>query len=87
MGLEGAVKLGYRKELAAVDDPEQRRALYEEMVDRMYQHGKAVNTASHFEIDDVIDPMESRMWITRALGSVPPTPRRDGKKRPCVDTW
>jgi acetyl-CoA carboxylase carboxyltransferase component len=87
MGLEGAVKLGFRKELAAVDDPEERRALYEQMVDRMYQHGKAVNTASHFEIDDVIDPMESRAWITSALGSVPPTPRRDGKKRPCVDTW
>jgi acetyl/propionyl-CoA carboxylase alpha subunit/acetyl-CoA carboxylase carboxyltransferase component len=87
MGLEGAVKLGFRKELAAVDDPEERRALYEEMVERMYRHGKAVSTASHFEIDDVIDPMESRAWITRALGSVPPTPPRDGKKRPCVDTW
>ena len=87
MGLEGAVKLGYRKELAAQDDPERRRALYEEMVERMYQHGKAVNTASHFEIDDVIDPHDSRRWITRALRAVPPPQPRAGKKRPCIDTW
>jgi acetyl/propionyl-CoA carboxylase alpha subunit/acetyl-CoA carboxylase carboxyltransferase component len=87
MGLEGAVKLGYRKELAAVEDPNERRALFQEMVDRMYAHGKAVNTASHFEIDDVIDPADSRRWITGALRSVPPAPRRAGKKRPCIDTW
>jgi acetyl-CoA carboxylase carboxyltransferase component len=87
MGLEGAVKLGYRKELAALEDPDERRALYEEMVERMYQHGKAVNTASHFEIDDVIDPMESRGWIMGALRSVPEPKRFTGKKRPCIDTW
>jgi acetyl/propionyl-CoA carboxylase alpha subunit len=86
MGLEGAVKLGYRKELAALEDPAERRALFQEMVDRMYAHGRAVNTASHFEIDDVIDPADSRRWITGALRSVPPTPR-SGKKRPCIDTW
>jgi acetyl-CoA carboxylase carboxyltransferase component len=87
MGLEGAVKLGYRKELAAVEDPAKRRDLFGEMVARMYQHGKAVNTASHFEIDDVIDPVESRRWIVAGLRSVPPSPARTGKKRPCVDTW
>jgi len=87
MGLEGAVKLGYRNELAALDDPVERKALYDQMVARMYQHGKAVSTASHFEIDDVIDPAESRTWITRALRSAPPPPARSGKKRPCVDTW
>jgi acetyl-CoA carboxylase carboxyltransferase component len=87
MGLEGAVKLGYRNELAAIDDPEKRRALFEEMVERMYTHGKAVNTASHFEIDDVIDPMESRRWISGALRSLPPAPVRTEKKRPHVDTW
>ena len=43
MGLEGAVKLGYRNELAALEDPEERRALFEQMVARMYEHGKAVN--------------------------------------------
>jgi acetyl-CoA carboxylase carboxyltransferase component len=87
MGLEGAVKLGYRNELAALDDPAERKALYDQMVERMYQHGKAVSTASHFEIDDVIDPAESRTWITRTLRSVPPPAPRTGKKRPCVDTW
>jgi len=87
MGLEGAVKLGFRKELAAVEDPAERTALYEEMVERMYRHGKAVNMASYFEIDDVIDPQESRHWILRALRSVPPPAPRTGKKRPCIDTW
>ena len=57
MGLEGAVRLGYRKELEAVEDPGERKALFDEMVARMYEHGKALNTASHFEIDDVIDPV------------------------------
>jgi len=87
MGLEGAVKLGYRKELAALDDPSARAALFREMVARMYEHGKAVNYATYFEIDDVIDPAESRRWITTALASVAPPPPRTGKKRPCVDTW
>src|SRR5207248_66735 len=63
MGLEGAVRLGYRKELAAVEDPAARQALFEEMVARMYEHGKAVSYATYFEIDDVIDPAESRKWI------------------------
>jgi acetyl-CoA carboxylase carboxyltransferase component len=57
------------------------------MVKRMYDHGKAVSTASHFEIDDVIDPAETRRWITRALLAAPPPGPRTGKKRPCVDTW
>lgn len=87
MGLEGAVKLGYRKELAAIENAEERKAKYEEMVAAMYERGKAINTASHFELDDVIDPMESRRWIASALRSLPPTPPRTSKKRPCVDTW
>ncbi len=87
MGLEGAVKLGYRNELAAVEDPAERKALFDEMVERMYRHGKATNAASHFEIDDVIDPMASRSWITGALRSVPPPPPRTTKKRPNIDTW
>ena len=87
MGLEGAVKLGYRRELDAVEDPEEREALYQQMVERMYTHGKALNTASHFEIDDVIDPAESRRLLVRSLDSVPPAPPRAGKKRACIDTW
>jgi acetyl/propionyl-CoA carboxylase alpha subunit/acetyl-CoA carboxylase carboxyltransferase component len=87
MGLEGAVKLGFRKELEAKTDPEERRVLYEEMVARMYEHGKAVNMASHFEIDGVIDPQETRTWVMRGLRSAPAPPVRTAKKRPCIDTW
>ncbi|MGI9591354.1 MAG: carboxyl transferase domain-containing protein, partial [Myxococcota bacterium] len=87
MGLEGAVKLGFRKELEAERDPERRRTLYEEMVARMYEHGKALNMASHFEIDEVIDPADSRRWVMGALRAAPPPAPRAGKKRPCIDTW
>jgi acetyl-CoA carboxylase carboxyltransferase component len=87
MGLEGAVKLGYRNELAAVEDPDRRKELFDEMVERMYRHGKAVNTASHFEIDDVIDPLDSRKWIVAGLRSTPPKSPRTGKKRPNIDSW
>jgi acetyl-CoA carboxylase carboxyltransferase component len=87
MGLEGAVKLGYRKELEAIEDKIERQRVFEEMVEASYTRGKAVNTASHFEIDDVIDPAESRRWITSALASMPPREARTGKKRPAIDTW
>ena len=87
MGLEGAVKLGFRKELAAVTDPAERRALYETMVERLYRHGKGVSAASHFEIDDVIDPKDTRHVIASALAAVPEGSRRTTKKRPCIDTW
>jgi acetyl/propionyl-CoA carboxylase alpha subunit/acetyl-CoA carboxylase carboxyltransferase component len=87
MGLEGAVKLGFRKELAAIEDPEERRRLFEQMVARAYERGGALNTASHFEIDDVIDPAESRRWILSLLGSFAPPAPRSHKKRPCIDTW
>jgi acetyl-CoA carboxylase carboxyltransferase component len=87
MGLEGAVKLGFRRELEAVRDPVERDQLFDEMVARMYEHGKALNTASHFEIDDVIDPADTRRWITAALAASPPSRARRGKRRPFVDTW
>ena len=87
MGLEGAVKLGYRKELEAEADPHKRKALYEQLVARMYESGKALSTATYFEIDDVIDPAASRDWIMAALRSSPPPAPRTGKKRPCIDTW
>jgi acetyl/propionyl-CoA carboxylase alpha subunit/acetyl-CoA carboxylase carboxyltransferase component len=87
MGLEGAVKLGFRKELAALTDPVERKELFDKMVAKAYEHGKGINIASHFEIDDVIDPMESRRLIMGALRAAPPPLPREGKKRPCVDTW
>ena len=87
MGLEGFVKLGYRKELESIEDPEERIAYYEEMVAKLYENGKAVSTATFFELDDVIDPAETRTWISMALKSAPPAGFRDGKKRPMIDTW
>jgi len=67
MGLEGAVKLGFRKELAAIEDPEARETMFQEMVEKLYERGKAVNMAAHFEIDAVIDPVDSRRWILSAI--------------------
>ena len=87
MGIDGAVKLGYRKELEAIDDPEERQQLFDRMVAAAYEKGKAISMASFLEIDDVIDPMESRQWLMRGLRSVPPALARTGKKRPFVDTW
>ena len=87
MGLEGAVKLGIRKELAAIEDPDKRKEAFEDMVKMAYEHGKAINMASHFEIDDVIDPADSRHTITSALRSIPPPAPRTHKKRACIDTW
>jgi acetyl-CoA carboxylase carboxyltransferase component/biotin carboxyl carrier protein len=87
MGLEGAVKLGYRKELEAGEDPAARKQLFDEMVKRMYEHGKGLSTATHFEIDEVIDPADSRRWIMTGLKSAPAPLPREGKKRPCIDTW
>jgi acetyl-CoA carboxylase carboxyltransferase component len=87
MGLEGAVRLGFRRELDAVEDPGERDALFATMVERAYQHGKAINVASAYEIDDVIDPADSRLRIVEALRSVPPPAPRAGKKRSCIDTW
>ena len=86
MGLEGAVRLGYRKELEAITDPVEREEAFQKMVHRMYEHGKALSVATHFEIDDVIDPAESRTWISAILDSVLVSPR-SGKKRSNIDTW
>lgn len=85
MGLEGAVRLGYRKELEAAPDDEAREQLFRELVDRLYEHGRAVSVASFFEIDDVIDPADTRRWITTILQSAPPRDR--GGRRPNIDTW
>src|ERR687897_3393874 len=82
MGLEGAVQLGYRRELEAIEDPAERERVFGEMVERMYEHGQAVNAASYFEIDDVIDPADSRRWIVSLLLGGPPRPPRIGRKRP-----
>jgi acetyl/propionyl-CoA carboxylase alpha subunit/acetyl-CoA carboxylase carboxyltransferase component len=70
MGLEGSVRLGYRKELDALPDPAARHARYQELVARAYDHGKALSVATTFEIDDVIDPADTRACALAALGLV-----------------
>ena len=87
MGLEGAVRLGFRKELEAEEDPGQRQALFERLVAAAYRNGKALNAATHFEIDDVIDPADTRSRLLAVLEAAPPPIPRDGKKRSCIDTW
>jgi len=95
MGLEGAVRLGFRRELEAIEDAAEREAAFEAMVAAAYEHGKALNSATHLEIDDVIDPADSRRWITTLLGDRagpggdgrPAWQRGPGRKRPFVDTW
>ncbi|MDP6709038.1 MAG: carboxyl transferase domain-containing protein, partial [Alphaproteobacteria bacterium] len=87
MGLEGAIKLGFRDELAAIEDPDARMARYEELVAGMYERGKAINAASLFELDNVIDPAETRTWIMAGLRAQPPAAPRDGKKRAWIDAW
>jgi len=69
MGLEGAVELGYRKELAAAREGEEREALREQLVAGQYEKGKALHMASTLEIDAVIDPGDSRRWLAATLES------------------
>lgn len=69
MGLEGAVRLGYRRELEAETDPAAQKALFDRLVAQQYANGKGINMASFGEIDAVIDPAETRAWITRGLAA------------------
>ena len=87
MGLEGAVKLGYRNELAAITDPDERKAKFDEMVAAAYEQGKALNYASSYHIDEVIDPKDTRRWIVGTLRSLPPPPPRVEKKLRWIDAW
>jgi acetyl-CoA carboxylase carboxyltransferase component len=67
MGLEGAVRLGFRKELDAIAGPAARQERYEQLVAEYYEKGKALSTAAAFEIDDVIDPAQTRHVLTQTL--------------------
>ncbi len=75
MGLEGAVRLGYRKELEAVPAGPERDALFDRLVARQYEAGQAMNMAATLEIDAVIDPADTRGWLARGLAGVHATPR------------
>ena len=84
MGLEGAVKLGFRKELEAAP-AEQRQALFDRLLAHAIERGHALNLASHLEIDDVIDPAETRAWVQRVLAVACATPLPP--RRAFIDTW
>ena len=83
MGLEGAVRLGYRKELEAVADEAEKQALFEKLLANYYEIGKAVNYAGATEIDAVIDPLETRAWIVNANNAAP----AQRGQRGFVDSW
>src|SRR3990167_8897814 len=85
MGLEGSVRLGFAKELAALEEPAARQQLFDKLVAKPYQNGKGINMASFLEIDAVIDPVETRAWLLRGLNATPRPAPREGKKR-SIDT-
>ena len=84
MGLEGAVRLGYRKELEAVPEGVQREALYEQLVAQQYEKGSAINMAATLEIDAVIDPAQTRTWLVRGLQTQGESPPARGL---AIDAW
>lgn len=86
MGLEGAVKAGFKKELAAIDDPQKREELYEFLVAQLYERGKAINMAAYLEIDAVIDPADTRKWIMQGLKSAP-APQPNSASHSYIDPW
>ena len=88
MGLEGAVRLGMRRELDAIDDPDERERVFEQTVAAAYERGRGVNMAAYGEIDDVIDPADSRRWIRTLFDEHSGEWwRRPAKRRPAVDAW
>jgi acetyl-CoA carboxylase carboxyltransferase component len=88
MGLEGAVRLGMKRELEAIDDPQERERVFKATVAAAYEHGQGLNMATYGEIDDVIDPADSRRWIATLFDErTGQWQRRAGKKRPNIDTW
>jgi acetyl-CoA carboxylase carboxyltransferase component len=88
MGLEGAVRLGMRRELEAIEDEQERERVFQATVAAAYERGRGVNMAAYGEIDDVIDPADSRRWIATLFDeNAEGWWRREGKKRPNVDAW
>ena len=88
MTIDGRVELMFGEELEAVEDPQERQAIYERLIDAHVDRARAVNSGgTNYGIDDVIDPAVTRAWIAQGLQSIPTPAPRTEKKRPNVDTW
>jgi acetyl-CoA carboxylase carboxyltransferase component len=86
MGLEGAVRLGLKRELDAIADPDEREARVREVTEHAHEHAKALNAATIFELDDVIDPFETRRLVAATFAAAGTPERSEASRRP-VDTW
>ena len=87
MGLEGQVKLGQRARLEAIADLEERRRAYERMVEAAYNRGKGLNAGHVFEVDDVIDPADTRKWVVAGMNASPRLVREPQLRTPMIDAW
>ncbi|MDT0202734.1 carboxyl transferase domain-containing protein [Nocardioides sp. AE5] len=85
MGLEGGVRLGFKAELEAIEDPDLRQKRFQELVDELYERGKALNIATVHEVDDVIDPSDTRSVVAALLAAA--APRREAVGRRYIDAW
>lgn len=85
MGLEGAVRLGAKKDLAAISDETERRALFDRLVAKAYEKGRAINAARKVEFDAVIDPAETRKWLVAGLDAAGDIQRSAGRRY--IDAW
>jgi acetyl-CoA carboxylase carboxyltransferase component len=85
MGLEGAVRLGLKRELDAIADPDERERRVREVTEHAHEHAKALNAATIFELDDVIDPAETRRLVAATFAAAATPEQREADRRP-VDT-
>jgi acetyl-CoA carboxylase carboxyltransferase component len=85
MNLEGAVRIGKRKQLEAIADPEAREQAARAMIEEAHRRGTAISMASLLELDAVIDPADTRHWLLRGLESAPALSR--GERRRIIDSW
>jgi acetyl-CoA carboxylase carboxyltransferase component len=86
MGFEGAVKITHKKELEAITDNKARQMRERELADELRAHNTALGLAGRYELDDVIDPADTRETVIRFLVSLPPLAPRTGRKR-TIDNW
>ena len=87
MGLEGQVTAGRRRELEAINDPEERDRRFQEMVDELFDKARAVNAAAAFSVDEVLDSVDTRAWLTAGIRSLDPATLAKRERRSHVDTW